>query len=641
MIDRTQEQPLGQDFGEPSGQGLSRIAQGDASPLVRQMPRLRLTLQGWGRLGEALAEYGGKRVFVFGGIAGEEVVAEVVKERRRYIAARVVEVLSPSPYRVAPPCPYFGECTGCQWQHIDYRYQLQLKKEMVLDAFRRVGGFEDAPVSDPVPAPEMYGYRNHARFTVAPDGVLGFVNRESRRFVPIDRCLIMHAGINEALATLQGQCQETTQLSIRYGINTGDILVQPPLSNSTLAVQSGQRHYHESLKGRVFRVGSPSFFQVNTLQAERMVDIVLEKLNPRGDELLVDAYSGVGTFAILLASMVGKVVGIEESSSAIKDARANAEGVEGVEFAQGKAEEMMASMEQRPDFVILDPPRTGCNPKVLEALVRLAPRKVVYLSCDPATLARDVKLLCQGPFHLEEVQPVDLFPQTHHVECIASLALQGHAGPLILASESPRRKELMPSLGVEFTVVPPVASEDTLDGESPERLVERLALDKAMSVAQGRHKGLVLGADTVVVHEGKVMGKPGSVAEAVNMLKNLRGREHRVVTGVAVVEAGSGKARTKHKVSTVVMRDYTDGEIKTYVGSGEPMDKAGGYAVQDIVFRPAGSVAGCYANVIGLPLCTVAELLPWFGVRLRSGWLGTRREVCGMCLDAKEASWTF
>lgn len=387
--------------------------------------RLRLSLTAWGPQGEALAQHEGKEVLVFGGIPGEEVEAEVVNERRQYVAARVVEVLTPSPHRTAPPCPYFGACTGCQWQHIDYQHQTNLKRQKVVDVLTNTGGFESPPVSPMVPSPEQYGYRNHARFTIGRrQGELGFVNRESRRFVTVQECLLMHPWINQAVEQLQGRCAETSQLSIRYGVNTGDFLVQPALKSLEIPLLSGQKHYREKVGGREFRIAASSFFQVNTLQAEHMVELVKEELQLSGKGLLVDAYAGVGTFASLLAPYVDKVIAIEESASAIQDAVAQSDGLNSIQFLQGKTEDVLPQIGEQPDGLILDPPRAGCHIKVLNAVMQLAPTRVVYVSCDPETLARDLKILCWGPFQLERVQPIDMFPQTHHVECIATLSLR-------------------------------------------------------------------------------------------------------------------------------------------------------------------------------------------------------------------------
>ena len=287
--------------------------------------KLRLCPESWGRLGEATTVVNGHRVFVFGGIPGEEVVAEVFRERRGYVAARVVEVLKPSPLRVTAPCPYFGTCTGCQWQHVSYEAQLQIKRDVVVDALERVGGFDWPPVTDALPSLDRYGYRNHARFTIGKDGSLGFVNKESRQMVPVDSCMIMDPSVNRILGELQGRCAETSQLSVRCGVNTGDFLVQPTLKTAEVSIATGQKHYVESLRGRRFRVASPSFFQVNIRQLDRLVDLVKEELELSGSELVVDAYAGVGTFALLLAPYAGRVIAIEESPAAVEDALANAD----------------------------------------------------------------------------------------------------------------------------------------------------------------------------------------------------------------------------------------------------------------------------------------------------------------------------
>ncbi len=381
---------------------------------------LKLDAMGW--LGDTLADHDGEQVFVFGGIPGEEVRVEVVRRDRGRIAARVVEVKIPSPYRVNPVCPYFGDCTGCQWQHILYEHQLEIKRGIVGEALEMIGDMPDAPVLPVVPSPEEFGYRNHARFTARRDGSLGFVNRDTRRFLRIDECLLMHPGINRILSGLQGHCGETTQLSVRYGVNTGEWLIQPAMKSEEIPVKSGQKYYEEALLDRRFRVASPSFFQVNTRQAEKMAQLVQERLSLTGEEFLVDAYAGVGTFAVLLAPFAGKVIAIEESSAANADARINLQGLPNVELMEAKTEAVLGSLAQTPDALILDPSRSGCHPDAIAALIARPPRRIVYVSCDPRALARDLKMLIEGPFTVEEILPVDLFPQTHHIECLATLS---------------------------------------------------------------------------------------------------------------------------------------------------------------------------------------------------------------------------
>ncbi|MDE2823101.1 MAG: hypothetical protein OXK79_06310, partial [Chloroflexota bacterium] len=205
------------------------------------------------------------------------------------------------------------------------------------------------------------------------------MNRITRRFVQTDECMLMTPGINRLADDLKGRAQETSQLSVRYGINTNEWLIQPKLKSDDIALESGQSHYTEKLLGREFRIASPSFFQVNTEQAERLAEVVGETLELSGRESVVDAYAGVGTFAILLAGSAKRIIAIEESAAAIRDAAANASGIENVEFIEGKTEDVLGSMEVRPDAVILDPPRSGCHPTVLETLVRLAPDRTVYV----------------------------------------------------------------------------------------------------------------------------------------------------------------------------------------------------------------------------------------------------------------------
>lgn len=390
------------------------------------LPELaRLTLlDEIGPLGDCLAEFEEGRINVFGGIPGEHVVARIVRYRRgrkRLVSGIVKDVITPSPHRVPAPCQYFGACTGCQWQHIAYDHQLVLKRGYVEQNFAgypRLCGIKIEPC---IPAPRLYGYRNHARFTIRREGSPGFVNRITRRFIQTNECMLMTPGINRLADSLKGRAQETAQVSVRYGVNTDDWLIQPILKNPAIPVESGQSHYTENLLGRTFRIASPSFFQVNTEQAERLATLVVEMLGLSGRESVVDAYAGVGTFAILLAESAGRVVAIEESAAAIRDASANALGIENVEFREGKTENVLSSLELRPDAVILDPPRSGCHPTVLAALTRLAPGRTVYVSCDPTALARDLDILVRGGFSIESVRPIDMFPQTHHIETVALL----------------------------------------------------------------------------------------------------------------------------------------------------------------------------------------------------------------------------
>ncbi|MBM3946415.1 MAG: septum formation protein Maf [SAR202 cluster bacterium] len=437
----------------------------------------------------------------------------------------------------------------------------------------------------------------------------------------------MDSGINRVLKALQGKGAETSQMSVRYGVSTGDLLVQPRLRDPALTVATGQTSYRDEVLGSRFRIASPSFFQVNTRQTERLVTLLRALVKPDMG-LLVDAYAGVGTFSVLLAPIARRVVAIEESVSAVKDAEHNAAGLDNVTFLLGKTEHILARMTERPDVLVLDPPRAGCRPEALEAVVRLRPKRLLYVSCDPETLGRDLRVLLSGPYRLSALVPLDMFPQTHHIECVAVLELADDLGVLpfqpladprllILASASPRRRDLLQVLGVPFTVAPSSVDESHADDgdDGPEAYVAGLALAKAMDVASGcPGDGLVIGADTTVALDGMRLGKPASPAEARGMLVALRGRTHEVFTGLAVMDGRTGRHSVTVERSRVAMRDYSDRELEAYVASGGPFDKAGGYAIQDSTFRPALRVEGCVFNVVGLPLCRLPRILDQFGL---------------------------
>ena len=617
------------------------VAQSDTEnrPRVRVGQRIDVTLESWGRLGEAMARHSGELVFVLGGIPGERVTAEVVRVHRKYVSATVAEVLERSPDRVDPPCPYFGECTGCQWQHLDYSAQLSAKREKVVDALSRVGGLflgePEAPVAETLPSPDRYGYRNHARMTVSKQGELGFVNRESRKFVRIDNCMLMRPAVNDLLEELQDRCGETTQLSIRAGGESTETrdgyLVQPQLFNPDIKVMTGQKRYVETIGENRFFVSSPSFFQVNVEQAARAAAVVRAGLALSEEDVLLDAYAGVGTFAVLLSPFVKRVLAVEESSAAVADARENAAPCPNVEFLLGRTENVLSELPVRPDVVVLDPPRSGCQPQALTSLLELAPSRVAYVSCDAETLARDLKALTDGGYVVEQVVPIDMFPQTHHVECVALLRWANSiaTGRLVLASASPRRRELLEALGLGFEVQPADIPEEPLPGETPQEMVERLSRDKALKVAANLDAGFVIGGDSTVVHLGESLGKPVDDDEARAMLRRLRGTTHHVSTGLTVVNASTGQAKTVSMTSQITLREFSDEEIEASIASGVPRDKAGAYAVQDAELRPASGWQGCYHNIIGLPTCLVLLLLDELGYCWPEDWQLPDSARCG------------
>ncbi len=367
--------------------------------------------------GELWAEHEGFQVLVEGGIPGETVTVEILRRFPEHLGVRVVAVAEASPDRIEPECRYAALCTGCQWQHVSYDRQLQFKRDMVTDALASDASVKNARVLPTLPAPGQLGYRNHARFSVGRKfGEVGYVNAITRSLVPVDRCLLMHDSINEVLAATQKRVKGMTQFSVRVGAGTGDRLVQPELKGEGLDIASGGQHLRESMLGREFRIAGSSFFQVNTAQAERMVQMIRDRLELSGREVLIDAYAGVGVFAVLLSPYARKVIAIEDSPSAVADGERNAEGLDNVEMVLGRAETVLSEFDSHVDAVILDPSRKGCHPDVITAVGRLAPDRVVLVSCDVESMARDLAALVDGPFVLEEIQPVDMFPQTRHIE---------------------------------------------------------------------------------------------------------------------------------------------------------------------------------------------------------------------------------
>jgi 23S rRNA (uracil1939-C5)-methyltransferase len=393
--------------------------------------------------GAALGRHEGKVVFVPYVIPGEEVLADLTEDKGRYARGRLVEVLSPSAQRVSPPCPHFGSpgCGGCHWQHIAYEAQLEFKQRIVQDQLKRIGRFERAPVKAVIGNPEPWRYRNHVQFTPDENGRLGFMAAESQRVVPIEECHVMHSLLDEVFGTLDLELPELKRLSLRCGVNTGqrmvifethedepfELEVDLPiscvflLSDGRTATLIGQEYISEVLAGQEYRISAGSFFQVSTSQAEELVRLVRDYLVPTGSEVLLDAYCGVGIFGLSLAGEVRQVIGVEENPSAVADARFNAGLADNAEFVEGRVEEILPLLEAPTDLAVLDPPRQGCASEALIALTELAPGKIVYVSCDPATLARDTRQLVQAGYQLVEVQPVDMFPQTYHIESVALL----------------------------------------------------------------------------------------------------------------------------------------------------------------------------------------------------------------------------
>lgn len=442
---------------------------------------IELTLDRMAYGGAALGRHEGRVVFVPYALPGERVRARLTRQHKRWAEAELVKVLEASPDRVTPRCPHFGphKCGGCHWQMAGYAGQLRYKTDIVRDQLRRIGGFSDPPVRDCLgPVDDSWMYRNNVQLHANEEGNLGFVNADSSAVHPIDVCYIMNPAIYELFKQLEAEGPaeragiadpdptpdvpaSIRRIALRGSTRTGDRMVifetegnQPPRMElgalvpdgadaarlsialraggeeetpATVAL-SGRPWMEEELGGRRWHVSAGSFFQVNTSMAEQLVALVREFAAPlSGNERVVDAYAGVGTFGLSLAADARLVWLVESHPRSVADARVNASELRNVEILEGAAEAVLPAWpagRPRPDVAVLDPPRAGCQPALLDALVSLGVPRIVYVSCDPATLARDLRHLARAGYRVEAVQPVDMFPQTYHIETVVRLSHQ-------------------------------------------------------------------------------------------------------------------------------------------------------------------------------------------------------------------------
>lgn len=413
-----------------------------------------LTFTGMAHGGEAVGRaQDGRVVFVPYAIAGETARVELVETKRGFARGRIIELLEASPDRATPRCPHFpttalgGEvngCGGCQWQHIGYDAQLKFKTDIVREQFARVAKMPGANVLSIIPARREWFYRNNMQFVLNQEGALCLIAPDSHTPVPIRECFIMHPALGEMFKTLELDPDSFTGVTLRVGENTGEqfivlesddpevpeIETDEPVSiaftcgDETVPLV-GKTHLSERVGARTFEVSPNAFFQVNTEMAQELLRLVENILAPRATDVLLDAYGGAGLFGLSLASRAARVVEIEENPAALEDARVNAADLGNVEFHEGRVEHILPKLDTKIDLAVVDPPRAGLDRFALDALAAKRPRTLAYVSCDPATLARDAARLVQQGFALESVQPVDMFPQTYHIECVAAFRNAG------------------------------------------------------------------------------------------------------------------------------------------------------------------------------------------------------------------------
>ncbi len=382
----------------------------------------------------------GRAIFIPFGIAGEKVRVEITEEKKNYVRGKIVKVLEPSPLRITPRCPHFTDCGGCHYQHLAYEEQLKLKQRILKQQFERLGKIPNPPVNQIVSSPVEWNYRNTVQFHLSPMGKPGFQRAGSNRVVEITECHLPLQAINTLWPQLEIDPQAGIErFSIRSGVEDelmleleGNMPTPPefevdfPLSvvyqgSEGSVLLSGDTFSTVKVLDREFRVSAESFFQVNTVVAEKMVKHVLDSINMKYTHI-IDAYCGVGLFSAFLAPRCNQLTGIELSESACDDFAANLEEFEHVSLYMGKVEQVLPSLDVTPDLVLLDPPRAGLDPRAMEGLLKAAPAQIIYVSCDPATLARDLRKMIDAEYHLESITPFDMFPQTYHIESISVLS---------------------------------------------------------------------------------------------------------------------------------------------------------------------------------------------------------------------------
>ncbi len=429
--------------------------------------------------GQGVAHIEGCAVFIPNAIAGERVRVRIEKAKKTWASGKIVELLEKSPHRINRACPVAKLCGGCDFWHMDYQEESRLKAQRVTDCLNRLGG-ENLDTVPILSAPTCLGYRNKAQYPVSQKkgrAYAGFFRAGTHEVVENQRCLILPAetdAVKDAVMDYVNQYRisvydETAHkgllrhIYVRRGVVSGQILVClvcngdklprapellqrlqkiPGFTTLVLSVNTqkgnavlgdqfltlyGPGYIEDTLCGLTFRLSPRSFYQVNHHQAQRLYQAAISQAGITKEDLVLDLYCGVGTITLAMAAAAGKVIGVEVIPQAVEDARDNAKrnGIENAEFFCGDAGQAALELEQqgiRPDVVVVDPPRKGLNADTIEALSRFAPRRIVYVSCDPATLARDVALLKERGYRLQNAMAADLFPRCAHVETVVTLS---------------------------------------------------------------------------------------------------------------------------------------------------------------------------------------------------------------------------
>lgn len=429
--------------------------------------------------GDGVGRWGERVVFVPDSVPGDRALVRLIRVNPQYAHGKIHELLEESDHRIRPNCIVADKCGGCQWQHIAYEYQVEAKRNQVIQALERIGGFSSCPPVDPVLTSPNLDYRNKATYPLGTSATgqvqAGYYQKGSHQLINLNQCPVQDSRLNPLLAQVKQDIQQrgwrvyderrhkgqVRHLALRIGRRTGEMLLTMVVKNWDLPgiediaqewldrypqlvgvslnrntertnaifgcetrCIAGRAYLLEQFAGLEFQVRPDTFFQVYTEASEALLQVIMRQLNLQGNEVVVDAYCGIGTLTLPLAQQVGQAIGLEVQPEAVEQAQLNAQRnkITNVRFQLGQVEKLLPQLALAPDIVLLDPPRKGCDRTVIETLLHSSPRRLVYVSCKPATLARDLKLLCQaGNYRLTRVQPADFFPQTAHVECAAFL----------------------------------------------------------------------------------------------------------------------------------------------------------------------------------------------------------------------------
>lgn len=448
-------------------------------PVAKNM-EVELIIDNLGHEGEGVGRYHGFTLFVPGALPNERIRAKVLKVKKSFGYAKLLEVLESSNDRVLPPCPIYDKCGGCSLQHLSYEAQLEYKRQMVIDNLTRIGKITDVTVHPTLGMDEPWRYRNKVQVPIGErEGGLvgGFYAKGTHAIINMEECLIQHESGDQVVATVKriasqlgisAYNEETGKGLLRHvvakvGFHTGELMVVlitngekiprveewirliseeiPVVASIIQNINTkrtnvifgdktvtlwGQDVIYDTIGDLKFAISARSFFQVNPVQTEVLYNKALEFAGLSGDETVIDAYCGIGTISLFLAKKAEKVYGVEIVPEAVEDAKRNAaiNGIENAEFEVGTSEEVMPKWAEagvNADVILVDPPRKGCEESLLQSILKMQPKRVVYVSCNSSTLARDLRVLEDGGYRTVEVQPVDMFPHTGHVECVVRI----------------------------------------------------------------------------------------------------------------------------------------------------------------------------------------------------------------------------